>query len=130
MKISKQARRGAKELFRSCQVNGLLDEARVRQALQRVLQAKPRGYVAILEHFKRLVKLELDRRTAHVESATPLPQDLRATVQSSLARAYGAGLAVAFNENPALLGGMRIRVGSDVYDGSVQARLAALQERF
>ena len=35
-----------------------------------------------------------------------------------------------FAQNPALIGGMRIKVGSDVYDGSVQARLAALQESF
>jgi F0F1-type ATP synthase delta subunit len=29
-----------------------------------------------------------------------------------------------------LIGGLRIRVGSDVYDGSIQARLKALEESF
>jgi hypothetical protein len=42
MKISKIARREAKELFRACFVNGLLDENRARQAVSQVLQSKPR----------------------------------------------------------------------------------------
>ncbi len=130
MKITKQARREAKLLFRSCLVNGLLDEGKARQAVTRVIAAKPRGYLAILGHFQRLVKLDLERRTARVESAIALPAPLQATVQASLARNYGAGLQVSFTQNPALIGGMRIRVGSDVFDGSIQARLNALRESF
>jgi F-type H+-transporting ATPase subunit delta len=130
MKISKLARREAKELFQVCLVNGILDDGRARQAVQRVLESKPRGFLAILSHFQRLVKLELERRTARIESAVPLTPDLRASVEASLSRVYGPGLNISFAQNPALIGGMRIKVGSDVYDGSVQARLAALQESF
>jgi F-type H+-transporting ATPase subunit delta len=130
MKSSKQSRREAKALFRSCQVNGLLDENRTRQIVTRVLETKPRGYIAILETFKRLVKLDLDRHTAKVESATPLAADLQESIRASLDKNYGPGLNISFAQNPALIGGMRIKVGSDVYDGSVQARLAALQESF
>jgi F-type H+-transporting ATPase subunit delta len=130
MKTSKQARRGAKQLFRSCVVDGLLDENRARQVVQRVLQLKPRGFMAILNHFHRLVKLDLERRTARVESAIPLPGELQSRVQSGLARIYGPGLNISFVQNPELIAGLRIKVGSDVYDGSVQARLAALQESF
>jgi F-type H+-transporting ATPase subunit delta len=130
MKITKQARREAKELFRSCVVGGLLEENRVRQAVQQVLQLKPRGYLAILTHFLRLVKLDIERRTARVESAAPLASDLQTQIQTSLARSYGKGLDISFAQNPELLGGVRIKVGSDVYDGSVQGRLAELQESF
>jgi F-type H+-transporting ATPase subunit delta len=130
MKISKQARREGKELFRSCLVNGVLDENRVRQAVRRVLEVKPRGYLGLLAHFERLVKLDLARRTAKVEGAVSLPEDLRARVEAGLVRIYGPGLQISFGQNPALLGGLRIQVGSDVYDGSVQARLAALSEAF
>ena len=130
MKISKQSRREAKELFRCCLVNGLLDEGRVRQAVQRVLQVKPRGYLAILSHFERLLKLDFDRRSARIESAVPLSQELSAKTKAALEKSYGPGLNISFGVNPALIGGVRIKVGSDVYDGSVQARLAALQESF
>jgi F-type H+-transporting ATPase subunit delta len=130
VKISKQSRREAKELFRCCLVNGLLDEARARNAVQRVIQAKPRGYIGILSHFQRLVKLDLDRRTAQIESATALSPDLQSRIQADLVRLYGLGLSISFAQNPVLIGGLRIKVGSDVYDGSIQARLAALQESF
>jgi F-type H+-transporting ATPase subunit delta len=130
MKISKQARRDAKHLFNSCRSDGLLDDNRVRQAVAQVIDRKPRGYVAILSHFQRLVKLDVARRTARVESATDLPAELRSSVQSNLARRYGPGLSVSFTVNPGLLGGLRVQVGSDVYDGSVRARLEALQDSF
>src|SRR5438105_11593646 len=122
MKISKQSRRDAKQLFRSCVKDGLLDENRARLVVKRVLETKPRGYLAMLSHFERLLKLDFERRSAKVESAVPLPADLQASVQTSLTRLYGAGLNFSFAPNPALIGGLRIKVGSDVYDGSVQAR--------
>ena len=130
MKITKQARRDAKQLFRGCVVNGLLDEGRASQTVTQVIAQKPRGYVGILSHFQRLVKLDLDKRTARVESGAALDPAVRASVTASLARIYGAGLNLSFAENPALIGGLRVRVGSDVYDGSVAARLAALRESF
>jgi F-type H+-transporting ATPase subunit delta len=108
----------------------LLDDGRVRQVVEHVLELKPRGYLAILGHFQRLVKLDVERRMALVESATPLSPDLQSQVQAGLARHYGRGLSISFTQNPALIGGLRIKIGSDVYDGSVQARLAALQESF
>ena len=54
---------------------------------------------------------------------------MRDGIEAGLARVYGPGLAASFEENPALIGGMRIKVGSDVYDDSVRARLAALEAR-
>lgn len=130
MKISKQSKREAKELFRACLTDGLLDEGRVRNAVQRVLEMKPRGYLGILSHLVRLIKLDLERRRGRVESASALPADLQAKLQSDLANIYGPGLNLSFAQNPALIGGMRIQVGSDVYDGSVQGRLNNLQESF
>ena len=130
MKISKQARRDAKQLFRACTVSGLLDEARARQSVQAVIAGKPRGYVAILSHFERLVRIDLERRTARVESATPLTGAMEGALRSGLARRYGTGLNLSFTQNPELIGGLRIQVGSDVFDGSIQARLSALAESF
>ena len=108
--------------------NAVLEESRVKQAVQAVIRDKPRGYIAVLSQFERLVKLELGRRAAHVESATVLTPQFQASVQADLTQKYGAGLSFTFVHNPALLGGLRIQVGGDVYDGSVQGRLAALQE--
>ncbi len=127
MKISKQARRDGKALFNTCRVNGVLDEGRVRKTVSAVIAQKPRGYVGILSHFQRLVKLDIERRSAHVESAVPANEALQSSVKANLAQRYGQGLSVTFAANPALIGGLRVKVGSDVYDGSVKARLAELE---
>lgn len=130
MKISKQARRDAKDLFRAAQVDGLLDDNRARQVIDLVLSKKLRGYGAILSHFQRLVKLDIAKRTAKIESATPLPPEMVAKLRTTLELRYGKGLQFSFAENPSLIGGTRVQVGSDVYDGSVRARLNDLNESF
>jgi F-type H+-transporting ATPase subunit delta len=130
MKISKSAQRDARQLFRSCQVNGLLDENRVRQAVTLVLAQKPRRYLEILSRLSRLVKLDVERRTARVESAAILPGDLQADVAGRIKKIYGDSVDISFGQNPALIGGLRIKVGSDVYDGSVKAKLDNLAASF
>ena len=130
MKISKQEQREARQLYRRCQANGLLDENRVRQMVSLLVSKKPRGYVGILSRLHRLVKLDLEQHAASVESATPLAADLQAEVAARMKTIYGAGLDISFRQNPALIGGLRIQVGSDLYDGSVKMRLQKLEESF
>ena len=76
------------------------------------------------------MKLDRAQHTVRVESAEPVADDLRTHVQADLERVYGPGLATQFVLNPELIGGMRVQVGSDVYDGSVQAGLTELKKRF
>ena len=130
MKNSKQVRRDARQFFRSCLVNGRLDESRARKVAQFLSQEKPRGYMSILTVFQRLVRLDIARRQARIESAVSLTPDFQSQIQSDLTRVYGAGLSFTFVQNPALLGGTRVQVGCDVYDGSVSARLKTLRENF
>ena len=130
MKISKLALREARQLFRSCQVNGLLDEKRMRQVVALLLEKKPRGYIEILSRLYRLVKLDLEQHRAHVESAVPLPGDLQAETANQIKKIYGNAVDIAFSQNPALIGGLRIQVGSDLYDGSVKTRLEKLEQSF
>jgi F-type H+-transporting ATPase subunit delta len=80
----------------------------------------------LLKRFLELLTHEYARHTAKIETAIPLPPDLQARIESGLTAAYGAGLNWSFSNNPALIGGMRIQVGSDVYDGSVRSGLARL----
>ena len=127
---NKQAKREAKQLFRLCRVESLLDENRVRQVVQQVIEGCHRNYRAILDEFLRMVKLDCAKHTATVESATTLSAEMQAATQASLKRVYGPGLTTSFSDRPSLIGGMRIQVGSDVYDGTVEAGLAALEKSF
>ncbi len=130
MKTARQVRRDAKRLWRLCLVDGWLDDSRVRQVVDRVIESRRSGGVAVLSHFLRLVKLDRARQVAQVESAAPLDADVRAAVEERLARRYGSAVETTFVVDPALIGGMRVKVGSDVYDGSVRAGLDALEARF
>ena len=126
MRVTRKVRRTARQIYRLCMVNGQLDPSRVRQVATRVATSGRRGSFAVLSDFQRMVRLEAEGHRAVVESAIPLAADLRVEVTANLTRMYGTGLETSFVENPALIAGMRIQVGSDVYDGSVRGRLASI----
>jgi F-type H+-transporting ATPase subunit delta len=127
---NKQANQEAKRLYRLCRVNSSADEDRVRQVVTQIILSGRRNSHAILTQFLRLARLDEDQHTAKVESAMPLSSELQAATQTSLIRIYGSDLATSFSHRPSLIGGMRIQVGSDVYDGTVQSELAALEKGF
>jgi F-type H+-transporting ATPase subunit delta len=130
MKTARRIRREAKKLYQLCLIDGLLDEGRTRLVVQKIIEARHRSSMALLSQFQFRVKLDSARHKAEIESAVPVPQDLQASIRSDLARSYGPGMSASFAHNPELIGGMRIKVGSDVYDGSVRAALAALEKSF
>jgi F-type H+-transporting ATPase subunit delta len=130
MKTPKQAQREARQLYRLCLVNGSLDEVRVRLVVERVIERARVGGLAVLTRFRRLVASDRARHRAEVASAVALPPELRADIEADLARLYGHHIDTSFIEDPGLIGGVRVTAGSDVYDGSIKGRLAALAERF
>ena len=130
MKISKRAQREARQLFRSCRVDGVLNEDRARQAVSLLIARKPRDYIEILSRLHRLIKLDLEQHAARVESATPLSVDLRTDVENRIRKIYGTGVDITFGQNPALIAGLRVQIGSDLYDGSVKTRLEKLEQSF
>jgi F-type H+-transporting ATPase subunit delta len=130
MIAKRQAKRKAKQLFRFCLVENELDENRVRQVVRHTISAGYRDCPAILAQFLRLVRLDRTAHSATIESATPLPADLQTAIERDLLRQYGPGLTTAFYDRPSLIGGVRILVGRDLYDGSVLARLSALEKSF
>jgi len=130
MKISKVAAATARRLFGLCQTGGRLDDAKLRTAVSRLVETKPRDYAAILGALQKLTRLELERRKVTVESAVALDEPTRQRVVSGLASQYGSDLVVDYQINPLLLGGLRIRIGNDVFDGSVKGRLDRLTAAF
>ena len=130
MKTTAQIKRDAKRLYQLCLADGSLNENRAIQVVRHVIDSKKRGSMALLMLFLRLVRLYSEDRSANVETVVPLPPDLQADVQARLKDLYGPAIQTEFSLNPALIGGMRIKVGSDVYDGSVQSQLATLEKSF
>jgi F-type H+-transporting ATPase subunit delta len=130
MKIDRQSRQVAKKYFLACRnADGSVNESSVREIVQLLVDQKPRNYLAILTHLYRLIELALDENTVRVESATPLA-DKGASVFADLEQRYGPASRTVYEENPALLGGLRIRRGNNIWDGSLSGRLNRLQQSF
>jgi F-type H+-transporting ATPase subunit delta len=130
MKIDRQSRQVAKKYFLACRnADGSVNESNVREIVQLLVDQKPRNHVAILTHLYRLIELALDENTVRVESATPLA-DKGASVFADLEQRYGKAARTVYEENPALLGGLRIRRGNNIWDGSLSGRLNRLQQSF
>ena len=129
MKINKETRQLSKELLRASFTDGRLDSGRIASLVKSLIEKKPRNYIKVLESYKRLLRLEVEKHTATIESATELAPQASADLIANLKRKYGSDLAARFVVNKELLGGMRIRVGSDVWDSSVRNRLHRLQQQ-
>jgi F-type H+-transporting ATPase subunit delta len=130
MKVSKTAASTARRLFGLCMVNGRLDESRLRDLVARLAADKPRDYRGTLAAIHRLARLEIERRRVTVESAIDLDEATRQRIATSLASRYGPDLVTEYRVNPDLIGGLRMRVGNDVLDGSVKGRIDRLTTTF
>ena len=63
---------------------------------------------------------------AHVTTARPIPEELKASLHETLAAATGRKVRLSFSTDEAIIGGLVARVGSTIYDGSVQSQLDRL----
>src|ERR1041385_1554174 len=129
MRQNKEIRRLSREMLRASFTDGQLDRGKIGSLVHSLIAKKPRHYIDILQTYKRLLRLELEKRHAIIESATELTPQASSKVASRLQQKYGDDLTTEFVVDPTLLGGMRGRVGSDVWDGTVRNRLNLLQQQ-
>jgi len=128
MKVSKVAQSTARRIFRLCSQSGQMNEEHLRLAITKLTTEKPRDYRGMLQALRRLIRAEVAGKQVTVESATALDEATAVSLQTSLRQKYGEDLNFDFKTNPELLGGLRVRVGNDVFDGSVKARLQRLAD--
>jgi len=129
MKINKEIRQLSKEMLRASFTDGQLDQGKIASLVQSLIAEKPRRYIDILQHYKRLLRLEIEKRHAKIESATELSPKAAFDIGARLKRKYGEDLTTEFAVDPILLGGVRVRVGSDAWEGKLRNRLDRLQQQ-
>jgi F-type H+-transporting ATPase subunit delta len=117
-------------MFRLACEQGRVVPERVRKIVETFLAGHPRAASATLSEFARLIRLELAKRHAVVQSAVELDSTSQSQLLRSLSERFGPDLTSEFQTHPDLVGGLRIQVGSDVWDGSIQGRLASLAKQF
>jgi F-type H+-transporting ATPase subunit delta len=128
MKINREIRQLSREMLRASFTDGQLDPGRIGSLVDSLIARKPRHYIDVLKNYRRLLRLELEKRQARIETASEVDSAATSELVASLKKKYGGDLKTEFVVNPELLGGMRIRVGSDVWDGTVRNRLERLQQ--
>ena len=129
MKINKEIRQLAREMLRASFTDGQLDRGKIASLVQSLITKRPRHFMDVLQYFKRLLRLEIEKRHARIESATQLAPEAAVDIVARLKRKYRENLTTEFVVDPTLLGGVRVRVGSDVWDGTVRNRLERLQQQ-
>ena len=129
MRTAKEARKVSGVLFRNSFTEGKLDKEKISHMVETLLAEKPRHYVDALKDYQRLIRLETEKRHALIESATQLNSALANQIETNLRGRYGDDLTIEFRTNPDLLGGLRIKIGDEVWDGTVKTRLRKLQEQ-
>lgn len=126
MKLDKESRKLSKQLFQASFTNGSIDNQSVSVIAKKIVDSRPRNAIGVLKEYQRLVRLEVQSRHALIESASPLDQATSSQLVQNLKSKYGAELTTEFRVTPELLGGVRIKIGSDVFDSSIRERLSRL----
>jgi F-type H+-transporting ATPase subunit b len=103
-------------------VGEALDERRQRSLVQEFFSGVKAGKVVLLED------AQVSGQSAEVISALPLTDDEKQTVRQDLLGRLGSSAEVAFQVDPAILGGLVVRVGDRVLDGSVAGQLDAMRQ--
>ena len=129
MKINKEIRQLSRQMLRASFTDKQLDPGKIGALVQSLMTKKPRNYIDVLQHYKRLLRLEIEKRHARIESATQLDSQTSSQIVDRLKRKYGEDLTTEFEIDRTLLGGLRVRVGSDVWDGTLRNRLQRLQQQ-
>ena len=129
MKLNKEIRQLSRKMLQASFTDGQLDPGRISSLVDSLITQKPRNYIEVLKNYRRLLRLELEKRHATVETSSEVDPAIRSEIVANLKSKYGSDLSTEFHVDPRLLGGMRVRVGNDVWDGSVRNRLERLQHQ-
>ncbi len=116
------------ELLRSV-LDGKVRPATLRLVTEAVANPRGRNIDHALEDFGRLAADRRSRLIAEVWSALPLTDEQQEQLTASLSRTYGRDIQLQVTVDPHLLGGVTVRVGEEVIDGSIAHRIDIARRR-
>jgi F-type H+-transporting ATPase subunit delta len=123
---SKNVTELARKLYKLSFDNNALSSDRVAGVLEYVEKHAPANSLAVLKAYRRLVVAEVARNHAVIEHAGTASETTLSAVAKALAQKYGRPVETISKDNPALIAGLRVRIGDDIYESSVAGQLADL----
>ncbi|SDR95026.1 F0F1 ATP synthase subunit delta [Opitutus sp. GAS368] len=126
MRADKKTKALAKQLFKLSVVNGTVSPEQVTGVLGYIEKNVPRHGLAVLKLYHRAITTELAKSNAVVEHAGPIGDSTLQSIEAAMTRNYSRPVTATAKPNPKLLAGLRVRIGSDVYESTIAGQLAAL----
>lgn len=126
MRADKKTKALAKQLFKLSLVNGAVSPEQVTGVLGYIEKSAPRHALTLLKLYHRAISIEDARSQAVVEHAGPVTDATLRSIEAAMTRKYSRPVTASAKPNPQLLAGLRVRVGSDVYESTVAGQLANL----
>ena len=83
----------------------------------------------IVAEYHAVIDEQSGMAEAEITSALPLNDEDRANLESQVAKLAGGRVRTTYRQDPTLLGGAVVRIGSTVYDGSIRAQLEQLKQK-
>jgi F-type H+-transporting ATPase subunit delta len=123
---AKAAQQLARQLFKLSVVGGAVSADRVGGVLAYLEKNSPRNPVMVLKAYQRLIAAEVAKGVALVEHAGAVDDAMLASIAAAMTRRYSRPVTAQARPNPALLAGLRVHVGDDIFESSVSGQLDAL----
>lgn len=124
----KQIQQLARQFYKLSFTNGVISAGQVAGVLEYIEKHRPANSMAVLKAYQRLIAAEVARGQAVVEHAGPIDSAALDAIASAMSKKYGRSVTAVENRNDALLAGVRVRIGDDLYESSVAGQLATLAE--
>lgn len=126
MRAAKKTKLLAKQLFKLSVVNSAVSAEQVAGVLGWVEKTAPRQPVTLLKLYRGYIAAELAKSRAIVEHAGAVTDATLKMIEGAMTQKYRRVVTASAKPNPALIAGLRVSVGSDVYESTVAGQLAAL----
>ncbi|GHD33661.1 F0F1 ATP synthase subunit delta [Nocardiopsis kunsanensis] len=110
-------------------LSGKVNSATLALVSEAVVRPRGRTLEQALEYLGKVVADRAQRYIAVVRSAHPLSEDRLERLRSLLTRKYGREIHLNTEVDPQVVGGLSVRVGDEVIDGTIAGRIAAVQRR-
>lgn len=118
----------AKKLLELSKDNGVVTESKVAKVLAGFQQVQHRRHLTVLKTFLNYLRREVALQTAVVSTPTELSDDALKAIEVQFSKLYNRPVNTVTQLDTSLIAGVRVRVGDDVYDASIDGCLQRIAE--
>jgi F0F1-type ATP synthase delta subunit len=118
----------AKSLVEISLKDGDVCGKRVREVLKALAANQPRNCKSLLRMYKKYVDRKIASYTAYIEHAGPISNNITYSVKKFIEEEIDRSVDIDSKETPELIAGLRVTIGDNVYENSIDYRLSPLAD--